>query len=314
MKIKIRKIILCTFIFFAGIWLGFFWWNLHNYFWINFSYQPVATEVFEDDSQVDNTYQSEQEYRVFHGGSYVEKFWKIYFRSQEMPQADKQSFEYLGGWFACDKNNYYFWEKTLFISDGIAERWVYEVGKKFEVLTEEYAKDENYIYYENIWFLKHNDVAFEIIPEKINDFYENYFLKIWDTIYFWKDIQENIDSQTFHHLQFNYFKDKNWIYFWNTLLPIHKQSFEILDEDFIKDDRNVFFRWIYNPQLDAKSFQKFKSFSQHEYFLDVYEDRYGYYSIWAYGNNFYEVTKETSKQEVNKCFEDMKLCKDILWY
>lgn len=311
MKHNISKIILYVLIFCAGILVGFFWWDVHKNLWNQFLDEPVITEVLEEDSPVDNNYQQDQESRIFHGDWYVQKFWKIYFHSKEVKNADGESFEYLRDWFAKDKNNYYFWEKALYLSDGVADRWEYTVGENFEILKWWYAKDEKYIYYQDYWFFKHNNWEIKIIPE--NSDYKN-FLHIWDKIFYWNQEQTDIDTQTFSHLKYNYFQDKYWIYFWNNLLTLSKNYYKIIDEKFIKDDRNVFLNWEYKPQLDAKSFKKLEVPENHMYFLDLYSDTNWFYTFNQYSHNFYKLKNNISQENIKKCLNNENFCKSMLWY
>lgn len=288
-------------------------------YWIHFAEYKNKTLFFEE-SKIDNQIKynsnniSQENSRIFHWGNYIQDYWVIKYRDKILKNLNIDSFKYLTGSYAQDKNNHYFEWKEIYISDGISERWDFWIWENFEILQWNYAIDENYLYYQDKWFLKYNNKSIVFIPKKSENNYFKYFVKIWEAIFYWDQKQNQIDQETFSHLEYNYFEDKNWIYYWNKLLAISKKYYEIIDKNFIKDDRYVFLEWKYNSQLDAKSFKKLKIPDNHMYFLELYSDKNWFYSFGQYWNNFYKIKNNISQENIQKCLNIEDLCKNILWY
>ena len=277
--------------------------------------EEITQEELFEESEKDNQVRNNPEYnRIFHWENYIQNYWVIKYRDEIIKNVDIDSFRYLTGSYGQDKNNYYFAWKIIYISDGIFDKWDIWIWKNFEILQWNYSKDENFFYYQDEWFLKHNNKNINFIPEKSENNYFEYFVKIWDEIYYWNHKLSDLDINTFSHLKYNYFKDKNWIYYWNNLLTLSKKYFEIIDENFIKDDRYVFLEWTYNSQLDAKSFKKLKIPDSHSYFWELYSDKNWFYSFNEYWHSFYKIKNNISQENIQKCLNNQDLCVNILWY
>lgn len=298
-------IIFCFFIF--GIMI--FLWNKFLNFWENKNF----LEVWEEEITTPK-YNSQEDTRILHWGNYIQDNWIIKYRDEILKNVDIKSFEYLTGSYAKDENNYFFEGKIIYISDGISQKGNFWIWENFEILSWNYAKDENYLFYNNFWFLQHNNKKMTFIPEKIEENHFKYFVKIWDEIYYWNQKQNQIDKESFSHLEYNYYQDKNGIYFWNNLLTLSKNYYKIIDEKFIKDDRNVFLKWEYKPQLDAKSFKKLEVPENHMYFLDLYSDTNWFYTFNQYSHNFYKLKNNISQENIKKCLNNENFCKSVLWY
>lgn len=298
-------IIFCFFIFGIIIFL----WNKFLNFWENKNF----LELWEEEITT-HKYNPQEDTRIFHWGNYIQDNWIIKYHDKILKNVDLESFEYLTGSYAKDKNNYFFEWKIIYISDGISEKWNIWIWKKFEILKWNYAKDENYLYYKNFWFLKHHNKNMNFIPEKSENNYFKYFVKIWEEIFYWDQTQNQIDQETFSHLEYNYFRDKNAIYYWNIVLALNINNYQIIDNYFIKDDRFVYLNGKYFPELDSQSFEQIELPKNHPYFSELYWDNNGLYSFNQYGNNFYKLDPKISKNQIEKCIKNQNLCKSMLWY
>ncbi len=295
-------------------WIGIFLWNKFWNFWENKNNFKNIQEVWEKEIINNPQYNQEEDTRVFHWGNYIQDNWIIKYRDKILKNVDIDSFKYLTGSYAEDKNKNYFEWKIIYISDGISDRWDFWIWENFEILQWDYSKDEKYIYYQDYWFIKHHNKNINFIPEKSENNYFKYFVKIWEEIFYWDQKQNQIDQKTFSHLQYNYFQDKNWIYFWNNLLTLSKKYYKIIDGNFIKDDRYVFLQGKYNPQLDAKSFKKLEVPENHMYFLDLYSDTNWFYTFNQYSHSFYKIKSNISQENIKKCLNNENICKSVLWY
>lgn len=311
-KIMKKTYIILVWIFIFGI--GIFLWNKFWNFWENKNNFENIQEVLEEEDIIKSQYNQEVDKRIFHWGNYIQDNWIIKYRDEILKNVDIETFEYLTGSYAKDDRNYFFWGKEIYISDWIGDRWDYRVGKIFEILLWDYAKDEKYLYYQDYGFIKHKNQDVKIIPENSKNNYSKYFVKVWDEIFYWDQKQNKIDTNSFSYLKYNYFQDKNGIYFWNNLLTLSKKYYKIIDAGFIKDDRYVFLNGEYNPQLDAKSFKKLEVPENHMYFLELYSDINWFYSFNQYSHNFYKINSNISQKDIKKCLNNENFCKSVLWY
>jgi len=313
MKKKIITLLIIILIFFS-------WIKVAEYKNKTLFLKAITQEELFEESKVDNQVENYTEYnyqkdsRIFHWENYIQNYWVIKYHDKIIKNVDIDSFKYLTGSYAQDKNNFYFEGKIIYISDGISDNWDLWIWENFEILQWNYAKDEDYLYYQDKWFLKQNNKSINFIPEKSENNYFEYFVEIGDEIYYWIQKQSRLDVKSFSHLKYNYFQDKNWIYYWNILLTLTKKYFDIIDENFIKDDRYVFLEWKYYVNLDAQSFKKIDIPENHSYFWELYSDKNWYYSFNAYWHRFYKIKNNISQENMKKCLNNQDLCEAILWY
>ncbi len=307
---KAYIILVWIFIFAVGILLWNKFWNISEH---KNNFENIQ-EFWEEEEIINSQYNQQENVKIFHSGNYIQDNWIIKYRDKILKNVDIDSFKYLTGSYAQDKNNNYFEWKIIYISDGISHRWDFWMWENFEILKWNYAKDEKYLYYKNFSFLQHNNKIINFIPEKSENNYFKYFVKVWEEIFYWDQKQNQIDQKTFSHLQYNYFQDETGIYFWNNLLTLRKKYYKIIDKNFIKDDRYVFLNGEYNPQLDTISFKKLEVPENHMYFLDLYSDTNWFYSFDQYSHSFYKINNNLSQENIKKCLNNENFCKSMLWY
>ena len=120
----------------------------------------------------------------------------------------------------------------------------------------------------------------------------DYVKEKWDTIY-WKDKKsvfiflkekgllkkiEQVDSNTFKYLDFCYGKDKNHIFYYDTVLPIDTENYTLNKNGFIFDGDTIF-HYQHKIALDAKTFKVLQYQSTVNPFIGTFiiEDKNGKY-------------------------------------
>ncbi len=173
------------------------------------------------------------------------------------------------------KENYeIIWDKVYYISWGIKTEIDWVEIQSFEILNEVFSRDNNFVYFE--------DAKLDIITPKNIKLLWKYFIIDKDTIFFqsvkidWYYITStsypwsnrnlvsiksdksinNIDINTFEILNNYYSRDKKNIYYWwEKIKNIDVNSFSIIDEDYWKDKTNIYFE---SKKIDWVNLESFK--------------------------------------------------------
>ncbi len=189
----------------------------------------------------------------------------------ELPGADPYTFGLNGFW--ADKNHFYNYRTIgkptvphkkwgLLVNNPDAKIEFFKM-KYVDPLTAEhvgiYMKDKNHIYIRKNFEDIRNDVYYgdyKIIPEA--------------------------NLQSFEFIGFVFAKDKNRVFIYDKVSPIHPDNYQINKYGFIWDDTYIF-HFKNSIDLDAKTFQFVKCISHEDYVLGVFllTDKNGTYEYHA---------------------------------
>ncbi len=164
------------------------------------------------------------------GGYYAKDKNNVYYSNLILENVDLKTFEYLGNSYTIDKNNVY-WDREI-IKNADLETFVFVGSKDLGP----YAKDKNNVYWEEKKIEKADLNTFEYLggpyaKDKNNIFY----------FFYNGDVIDGVDLKTFEYLGSIYAKDKNNVYIFNEVFKnVDLKTFEYLVGFYTKDKNNVY--------------------------------------------------------------------------
>lgn len=170
--------------------------------------------------------------------------------------ADPATFSTIGRGYGKDKNNIYYFEQKIINADTQSFSLLFKTKylSSGEFVSNWYAKDKNNAYYRS-----------SLIPgADVKSFVSlgNSYAKDNYRVYYGETILENADTNTFI-LAEEYAKDKNHVFYGGEELKIeiNPDSFTVLREGVIKDNKRVYFfdkfndKYVLISNVDAPTFQ-----------------------------------------------------------
>ena len=186
----------------------------------------------------------------------------------ENSDLDKNSFEVLNHYYGKDKNHVYsFWDNTWLDFDVKIIDWA--DASTFKVIKDRYSKDKNHVYMDWIIVPYLDASSFTIFPLDTTYMNWNTIAKDKNGVYFNGSINKDIDVNSFEILNYNYYKDENSIYYWDTS-SIGEMSVNIVDfwniknfqliyglynGEYAKDTEYVYYKWKIILEADPHSFE-----------------------------------------------------------
>ncbi len=124
----------------------------------------------------------------------------------------------------------------------------------FKVLGRDYAKDQQYAYFKSRAINFQIDVPSFNVKEGYVPLDKNHVYVLVDDLYYLDDsregfkILEDADPNTYVQLNYNFAKDKNFVFRNNEKIKeVNHESFEVINDEFCKDNNGVYFYWYQKP-------------------------------------------------------------------
>ncbi len=188
------------------------------------------------------------------GESYWQYLDKIYFwpRKITYPEIDLNKFEVLEKWYA--KDEYYIYHDDLGFEIDILD-WA-DVDS-FQVLKYGYSMDKNNMYISDLYS---NVIKIEGVDLETFEILEENFLRDKNSVYYWENKVDDVDSETFEVLSYNYSRDKNYVYtiYWGFFKKVENanpETFKALNENYWKDSKNVYRHDVVVDWVDVETFE-----------------------------------------------------------
>lgn len=172
-------------------------------------------------------------------GPYQFKDGQWYYRDLLIEAADAKSFEPLNAFFARDRHTGFFKNKQIGESKGLY----------FKALNEHYAKDDEHVFYAEVYrkgqeyfSIKHDRIVIlDADPLKVRVINDD-FIADDKHVFFKGKVFPSNDPENFQVLDYGYAKDSRQVYFDTQVLPEPDASnLVILDLHYIKDNKQVFY-------------------------------------------------------------------------
>jgi len=217
---------------------NWFWvWNYAYYDWNKIEWTDWKTFEYLDD----NFYKDKD--NVYYINCAINK---------RLEWADPKTFKVIRYKLWIDENNVFNFEKVDWADPKTFEKYLWN-----------YYKDKNFIYFKDAWnnlkWWNDKNYKLELNPLKFKHYFNDF---VWDdkNLYMeWKIIKW-ADPQTFESLGDWYYKDKNFVYIYNTEIEkiewVDIETFEILDDYFSKDKNSVFYKKYKLQWANPKDFEK----------------------------------------------------------
>lgn len=245
-------------------------WKILNNIDVN-TFEKVGSDFFKDKDNVFNWYfevvkTADAKTFIYDNKKYFayDKNWVYVNNETYIKWADWKSFEKLGGYFYKDKNNVYFKSDIIDWAD----------SESFEEISYEYYKDKNYIYKKwgeilewldasSFWYTKLNSIIYD----------KNWVYPESDIYIKWADWESFVD------LWYNYYKDKNNVYYrtkyykwWryhyikNDIEGVNIRDFYVFKRGswYATDKNKLFFHWeLVDEWIDITKCASYYTCSKH---------------------------------------------------